>query len=223
MKPTKAATLVALMMVPLLAFRFGGWAVITVDTLPAYLTAGAPTPLNFVVRQHGMTPLPGLHPTVVLTSGRTELTFAATPGRLAGQYSSTITPPAAGEWTVRIISGFMNVENTLLPLRAVPAGGAAPRLIADADVGHQLFVAKGCVTCHMRGETGGKMGPDLTIRRYAVAAVSSFLADPENSPLSRSGIPNGVRMPNLNLSQREIGTLVAYLNSEAVVGTASRR
>jgi hypothetical protein len=41
MKATKAAALVVLMMVPLLAFRFGGWAVITVDTLPAYLTAGA--------------------------------------------------------------------------------------------------------------------------------------------------------------------------------------
>ena len=223
MKRPKAAALVALIAFPLLAFRFGGWAVITVDTLPAYLTTGVPTPLNFIVRQHGVTPLPGLHPTVVLTSGQTELSVAATPGRLAGQYASTITPPTAGDWTVRIISGFMNAENTLLPLRAVPAGGSAPRAIADADVGHQLFVAKGCVTCHMRGEVGSKMGPDLTSRRYASTAVSSFLADPESSALSKNTASNGVRMPNLNLSQREIGSLVAYLNSEAVLGSTVRR
>jgi mono/diheme cytochrome c family protein len=223
MRPIKTAAIVALMMVPLLAFRFGGWAVITVDSLPAYLVAGAPTPLSFVVRQHGVIPLAGLHPSVILTSGRTELTVAAVPGRLTGQYSSTITPPAPGNWTIRIISGFMNAENTLLPLRAVPAGAPAPRTLADADVGHLLFTAKGCVTCHMRGETGGNMGPDLTIRRYATAGVSSFLADPESSPLSKNTPSNGVRMPNLNLAPGEIRALVAYLNSEAVVGSSAGR
>ena len=218
MKTAKAGALVVLMMVPLLAFRFGGWAVITVDTLPAYLVAGSPTPLSFIVRQHGHTPLSGLHPQVVLTSGRTELTVPATAGRLPGQYTSTITPSATGDWTIKIVSGFMNAENTLLPLRAIPAGAQAPRALADAEVGHHLFAAKGCVTCHMRGEEGGKVGPDLTIRRYQVAAVSTFLADPESSPLAQNTPSNGVRMPNLNLSQAEIRALVSYLNSEAVVG-----
>jgi cytochrome c2 len=222
MKAIKASALLALVLVPVLAFRFGGWAVITVDALPSYLVVGTPTPLGFVVRQHGVTPLGGLHPTVVMRSGRTEVSVAATPGRLPGQYTANVTPPAAGEWTVRIISGFMNAENTLLPLRAIPPGTPAPRALADADVGHQLFAAKGCVTCHMRGEDGGKMGPDLTVRRYATAAVSSFLADPESSPLSKSALPNGVRMPKLNLSEREIVSLVAYLNSETVVGAVRR-
>ena len=123
---------------------------------------------------------------------------------------------------MRIISGFMNAENTLLPLRAVPAGAPKPSTLADAVIGHQLFVAKGCVTCHMRGEEGGRMGPDLTVRRYASAAISSFLGDPESSPLSKSAMPNGVRMPNLNLSPTEIRALVAYLNSETVVGAVRR-
>lgn len=223
MKSMNAVVLATLSVLPLLAFRFGGWAVITVDALPAYLVAGTPTPINFVVRQHGVTPLSMLHPTLVLTSGRTELTTTASPGRLPGQYAATITPPAPGDWTVKIVSGFMNAENTLLPLRAVAAGAPAPRTLADADVGHQLFAAKGCVTCHMRGDVGGKMGPDLTGRRYVPAVVSSFLADPESSPLSKGGVPNGVRMPNLGLSSREIGSLVAYLNAESVVGSVVRK
>ena len=222
MKPMKAATLGVALLVPLLAFRFGGWAVITVDALPSHLVAGTPTPLGFIVRQHGVTPLSMLHPTVIMTSGRSEITVPATPGRLPGQYAATLTAPTAGEWTIRIISGFMNAENTLLPISAVPVGTLAPRALADADIGHHLFVAKGCVTCHMRGEDGGKIGPDLTVRRYTPAVVSSFLVDPESSPLSRTGIPNGVRMPNLGLSPREIGLLVAYLNSESVVGRMVR-
>ncbi len=223
MKPLKTAALGALLLVPLLAFRLGGWAVITVEALPSYIVAGTPTSLDFMIRQHGVTPLGGLRPTVHLTAGRTELTVTAKPGRLAGQYSSTITAPTPGEWTIRIVSGFMNAENTLLPLRAVAAGAPAPRILADADAGHHLFVAKGCVTCHMRGDVGGRMGPDLTVRRYAPAVVSSFLADPESSPLSKSIGQNYVRMPNLGLSSREIGSLVAYLNSESVVGSAVRR
>ena len=223
MKPIKTVALGALLLFPLVAFRFGGWAVITVDALRPYMVAGIPTTLDFMVRQHGVTPLGGLRPTVYLTSGRTELTVTAMPGRLAGQYSSTITAPAPGEWTIRIVSGFMNAENTLLPQRAISASSPVPRTLADADVGHHLFFAKGCVTCHMRGDVGGRMGPDLTVRRYAPAVLSSFLADPESSPLSKGGAQNYVRMPNLGLSPREIGRLVAYLNSESVVGSAVGR
>lgn len=218
MKTLRTTALGVLFVAPLLAFRFGGWAVITVDALPSHLVAGTATPLNFVVRQHGVTPLGGLHPTVFLKSGATEVSVAATPGRTPGQYLSTITPPAAGDWTIRIVSGFMNAENTLLPLRAIPKGASAPSTLADVDVGHQLFAAKGCVTCHMRGDVGGKFGPDLTGRRYDRATVSSFLADPESSPLSKNWAPNGVRMPNLNLSSTEIAALVAYVNSDRLVG-----
>ena len=85
MKPIRATALVALIIVPLVAFRFGGWAVITVDMLPTHLVAGTPTSLGFTVRQHGVTPLSMLHPTVVMKSGRADLTVPATPGRLPGQ------------------------------------------------------------------------------------------------------------------------------------------
>ena len=220
--------LLGLMIVPLLAFRFGGWAVVTVDDLPEYLVVGKPVALSFVVRQHGVTPLDGLKPMVSMKSGNEQTTaLLATHGSGRGQYVAMVTPPRTGEWSVKIESGFMNTVRTLLPIKAIAVGSAAPRAIADAERGHQLFVAKDCATCHMRGadgEQGTSLGPDLTGRRYPAEYVAKFLADPESSPLSRNAKPNGVRMPKLDLKEREIASLVAFLNSEGpVLGKAQGR
>jgi mono/diheme cytochrome c family protein len=213
---------------PVLAFRFGGWAVVSVDDLPEYLVAGKPVAVSFMVRQHAVTPLNGLKPIITLKSGDTETSIPAN-WTERGRYSAMITAPRAGEWTIKIHSGFMNAERTLLPIRAIAAGAAAPRALADAERGHQLFVAKDCVSCHMRGADGTegyKFGPDLTGKRYVADYVAKFLADPESSPLSRATVmsPNSVRMPNLNLKEREIASLVAFLNSEGpVLGKASSK
>src|SRR4029079_9866801 len=45
----------AVIALPVAAFTFGGWAVITVDSLPEFAVAGSPTTLTFAVRQHGST------------------------------------------------------------------------------------------------------------------------------------------------------------------------
>ena len=212
--------LLGLMLVPVLAFRFGGWAVVTVDDLPEYLVAGKPVTLSFVVRQHGVTPLDGLKPRLTIRNGSDSTSVMAMHASGRGQYAATMTAPRAGEWSVRIESGFMNAERTLLPIRAIAVGGAPPRALADAERGHQLFIAKDCVTCHVRGADsprGGSPGPDLTGKRYPVDYVAKFLADPESSPLSRTTQPNGLRMPKLDLKEREIASLVAFLNSEAPV------
>jgi mono/diheme cytochrome c family protein len=218
--------LLGVLLIPVLAFRFGGWAVVSVDDLPEYLVAGKPVAVSFVVRQHGVTLLDRLKPTITLRSGATEMTIPAT-WTERGRYSAMITAPRAGDWTIKIHSDFMNVERTLLPLHAIAAGAPAPSALADADRGHQLFVAKDCVSCHTRGAEGTegyKFGPELTGKRYVADYVAKFLADPESSPLSRNTAmtPNSVRMPNLNLKEREIASLVAFLNSEGpVLGKAS--
>ena len=51
----------------------GGWAVITLNDFPDYAVAGKPLNLTFAVRQHGVTLLTGLHPTIraTTTSGPT--------------------------------------------------------------------------------------------------------------------------------------------------------
>jgi mono/diheme cytochrome c family protein len=221
--------LLGVLLIPVLAFRFGGWAVVTVDDLPEYLVAGKPAAVSFVVRQHGITLLDGLKPTITLKSGDTETSMPANWANERGRYLAMVTAPRAGEWTIKIRSGFMNVERTLLPMRAIAAGAAAPKALADAERGHQLFVAKDCVSCHTRGGEGTegyKFGPDLTGKRYVGDYVAKFLADPESSPLSRATAitPNSVRMPNLNLNEREITSLVAFLNSERpVLGSTTPR
>jgi mono/diheme cytochrome c family protein len=209
-------TLFGVLLVPALAFAFGGWAVVTVDDLPDYLVAGKPTELSFVVRQHGMTPLSNLSPRVSMKSGDAEIIAEARPSGAAGHYVASLTPSRAADWSVRILSGFGPSENTLLPIRAIAAGAQPPSALADADRGHRLFFAKGCVTCHVRGSEGTegiKAGPELTGRKYPPDYVATFLADPEKSPLSRQPTAY-VKMPKLDLKAREIASLVAFLNSE---------
>ena len=216
---TKRPLFLALL-IPLAAFAFGGWAVITVDDLPEYLVAGKAVEVPFSVRQHGVTLLPGLTPAILITSGDVETTVRARATSERGHYVATVTVPRAGEYTMRIHSGFMNTQNALLPIRAVAAGAPAPRALADAERGHQLYFAKGCVTCHVRGSEGGelKVGPELTGRRYPPEYVAKFLDDPESSPLSKA-TNNGNRMPKLDLKQQEIASLVAFLNSEGKLST----
>ncbi len=209
--------------VPVAAFSFGGWAVITVDSLPEYAVAGTPVTLTLVVRQHGVTPLTELRPSVVARSGSTviEAKTGTTP---TGHYSATMTLPRDGAWTIDIRSGFMNSATALMPMRVVAAGASTPQPMPDAMRGKHLFVAKGCVTCHVHPETSDwssiDVGPNLTGRRYVPEVLAAFLDDPEKSPLSKTAPPGNVRMPKLGLAPREITALVAFVNGGS--GIASR-
>jgi mono/diheme cytochrome c family protein len=223
--PSLRLTLLGVLLVPALAFAFGGWAVVTVDDLPDYFVAGKATDLSFAVRQHGMSPLANLSPRVLMKSGDTEIIAEARPGTAKGHYVASLTPPRAADWSVRILSGFGPSENTLLPIRAIAAGAQPPSALAGADRGHRLFFAKGCVTCHVRGSEGMegiKAGPDLTGRKYPPDYVAAFLADPEKSPLSRQ-TTGFVKMPKLDLKDREIASLVAFLNSEGQLSKTPSR
>ncbi|MEO7456693.1 MAG: cytochrome c [Gemmatimonadaceae bacterium] len=197
------------------ATTFGGWAVVTVDDMPEYAVAGKAIELPFTVRQHGVTLLGDLNPTLVATNGDTELTARARAAKDKGHYIVSFTPPSTAVWTLRIRSGFGNSESKNIPLRVVANGAAAPRKLADAERGHQLFVAKGCVTCHMRGDDGAdglKLAPELSGRRYVPEYLARFLADPVNNRLTQVASNN--RMPQLDLQQSEIASLIAFINSE---------
>ena len=214
---TLRLTLLCAALLPVAAFTMGGWAVVTVDDLPDYLVAGKPNDLAFVVRQHGVTMLRDLQPTVTLTSGSTTATARAREINSGGHYLASITPPRAGQWTMRIQSGFGNSANTLLPIEAIPANTQRPHsFLATADRGHQLFFAKGCVSCHVRGEdglSGMKYAPNLTGRSFPAEPLSKFLADPTANRLSATASQD--RMPNLQLKADEISALVMFLNSDA--------
>lgn len=86
--------------------------------------------------------------------------------------------------------------------------------LSQVELGRQLFVAKGCITCHTNNkvENASKYwvsnaGPNLT----------SFSASPEvlhirlKNPVDAK---SDTQMPNLHLSETEIEALIAFINSE---------
>lgn len=203
-----------LLLIPAVAASAGGWAAITVEDLPDHITVGRPVSLEFTVRQHGVSPLKGLEPRVEGRGRGRPVRAVATPAGGAGRYRATLTVPEAGDWTFTIHSGFGNSRVALLPITAV-AAGATRAALAEGDRGRRLFVAKGCVTCHLhRGVEGSGMyavGPELTERPLAPDYLARFLADPSISPSNRS---RGAPMPDLDLDEAEIAALATFLGGE---------
>ncbi len=201
------------LLVSVIAAHAGGWAAITVEDLPDYVVAREPVQLTFTVRQHGVTLLNGLRARVEAEAGGVETSALAAPGQAGGQYTALLTLPQPGEWKITIKSGFMNANVTLLPLKAIEPGSRPPLPLPEAERGRRLFVAKGCITCHLHrdvNETSVSVGPELTGRRYPAEYLQQWLANP--SPRSATA-----RMPNLDLKQPEIAALVAFINTERQV------
>src|SRR5574341_526672 len=206
--------LLLLLLVPVAAI--GGWATITVEDLPDHLVAAQPVTLTFTVRQHGVRPLDGLKPRLQAVAGRAVVRADATPASGSGRYRATFTVPTPGAWTITIHSGFGNSQSTLEPITAIAAAAPA-RAAADATRGRQLFLAKGCGTCHLyRGLSDGSLGvgPELTERRFAPEYLTRFLADPMRVLGERR--TSNAEMPNLHLSPAEIAALAEFLKGENV-------
>ena len=199
------------LLLPLLMGHAGGWAVITLDDLPDAAEAAKPITLSYMVRQHGVTPLDHLRGEIEAKSARLTATGTIRPAAVsaAGRYTASLTLPSAGEWTITIRSGFGKSDLTLLPLTVLPAGTSLERPVADTERGKRLFVAKGCETCHV--QIG--VGPNLDGKRFDPTYLAGFLAKP-TAPQ-----PGKPAMPNLGLQQREIASLVAYLNGNRQVGS----
>jgi mono/diheme cytochrome c family protein len=189
----------------------GGWAVITVNEFPDHAVAGQPLNLTFTVRQHGMTLLTGLEPSVRATAaGGLVAKAAATARREPGMYSAALTLPKAGDWTITITSGFTVSELTLPTLKVIAPGAAAPAAFSSMTRGLRLFTTKGCVGCHthleVRAErSSSQTGGDLTGKRFASDYLRKFLADPRIKPAD---------MPNLNLKPEEIDALAGFINKD---------
>ncbi len=201
-----------LLVLTLLA-AFGGWAVITVQDLPDYAVARQPLSLTFMVHQHGVTPLPRLEPHVEAEAGGVTTTALAQPDGETGRYTARLVLAQAGDWRITIHSGFMNSQVTLVPLPVIEPGATPPPAPVAAARGNALFVAKGCVTCHLHRDVSGSgvvtVGPELTGRRWPADYLQRFLKDPSIGPQYGND-----RMPNLNLKDAEVAALIAFLNGE---------
>lgn len=98
---------------------------------------------------------------------------------------------------------------------SLPKPSASPPVQTDTQValGHDLFLAKGCVVCHVhRGMPVDPDfaitadTPDLTFYHNDPGYLNKWLSAPEE-------VKPGTLMPNLKLSEEEINALVAFINS----------
>jgi len=262
----------------------GGWAVITLDSLPEGVAPGEEFSVGFTVRQHGVTPLANLDPAPFLevrnaATGEVVRATARDEGAL-GHYVARLALPSLGEWrwgiqafgpemqpmppiiaaaggsaassppstgaassvagssALAILAAGLALGGIALALRrrlvlsgalillaAVAVGlwfsgtgssstvaEAAPPTVT-ADAGAALFVAKGCVVCHVNGDVAEShrvslvIGPDLTQYANDPAFLSRWLADP-------AAARTGAQMPDLDLSPAEIEALIAFLNGD---------
>jgi hypothetical protein len=202
----------------------GGWVVITVTDLPDYVVAGKPVTLTYAVRQHGVHLLGNLPGKVQARAGADVVLASAAASSETGYYAASLTLPHAGEWTVDVISGFGGqYSDSRISLKAIEGDRPVPT-VPDAVRGARLFVAKGCVTCHVHSAVAAEsiqVGPPLTARRYEAGYLTRFLKHPPQA--GEPGMP-GLKlepglglMPDLKLADREIASLVTFINGEAPV------
>lgn len=103
----------------------GGWATVGFEPLPDGMSAGGTWHPTIFVKQHGITPLTGLHPVVEIDgdSGATR-SFSATETSEAGVYEADVVFPSKGDWRVTIDSGFGDSHVSYGPVAiGAPAGG----------------------------------------------------------------------------------------------------
>ena len=232
MKRLLPVILAAVLIATITGFKWlGGWAVVTVSKIPDAWIAGRPLQLSWQVRQHGMSPLTDLRPTLEAKSGSKVVTGTTWAFSEDGQkgYRGTITFPERGDWQVTINSGFGRSKAVLVPWRVVdsvsPIRGTVeshlPKVgiaaFSEQERGRRMFASMGCVTCHTHRDVGitgevSNAGPDLTGRSFPAEYLAKFLANPSIKPST-----NGNRMPSLGLRDKDIGPLVAFINRKRQV------
>jgi cbb3-type cytochrome oxidase cytochrome c subunit len=92
----------------------------------------------------------------------------------------------------------------------VPIASFAVSASAQEPVeqGRKYFMDSGCYGCHLVGKTGTPIGPDLSKvgAKYSRSYLERWLRDPSSQR------PNA-HMPALELSQKQVKDLAAFLSS----------
>jgi hypothetical protein len=131
----RAALIVLLVLAVPATAHAGGWATVELDELPAGVRAGEPLRMELLVKQHGITPMAGLKPTVRIegAAGQVrEFPARPIPGR-SGWYAAEVVYPTAGEWRTRLFDGFTNAVPHRIPPLTVAAGGGPAAVSPPAD------------------------------------------------------------------------------------------
>jgi hypothetical protein len=138
--------LVCALVVPTLASA-GGWASVGFEPLPDGTDAGGTWKPTIFVKQHGITPLEGLQPVVMIeeTGSGQPTRFLATAGSEPGEYAAEVVFPSAGEWRVTILAGFGDSKTTYGPVAIgePTTGGGASEPLSVIGFGGLLLVVLG--------------------------------------------------------------------------------
>lgn len=165
-----ALALGLLFVTPVLA---GGWAVITLDHLPGEVGAGQPVEIGFMVRQHGVTPLDGLSPTITaqLSNSTKFVTATATAEGETGHYVASLTLPESGtwEWSIAAFTGSQ-------PMPALTVVDSVP--LAEAPTSPQAGPSLQAVrwAAGVLGIAGTLLGLFFIFQRKARWAIALVLA-----------------------------------------------
>ena len=196
----------------------GGWAVVTVKSLPEYYVAGQQYTIEFQIRQHGHNFLSDLEPQLLVKLGGGDEQRIPAKNLGKGTYSVAFTAPRAGPLYLTIKSSFGASDLRLYPATVV-ASGANPARMSQMDRGRVLFVAKGCNACHANSDLIDRpdnqqiaVGPPLGGRRlardYVIAKVKS---------------PSSQTMPHLGLSDAEAAAIATFLSGGPAAATGGGR
>ncbi|HEX5620308.1 MAG TPA: hypothetical protein VFX51_17945 [Solirubrobacteraceae bacterium] len=130
----------AAVLVPAEVAQAGGWATVELGDSPSGLAAGKPWRVELIVKQHGITPMEGVKPSITIVSSQgAERTFAARPTGTIGHYVADVKFPSGGEWSARISDGFTDA----VPHRIshLTVSGLAPEGFPWAQVVMSAIVA----------------------------------------------------------------------------------
>jgi hypothetical protein len=87
--------------------------------------------------------------------------------------------------------------------------------VSQVELGRQLFIAKGCITCHYNSRAASP-SETWTIE-IGATNLSKFSASSDALRMrlkDPSSVKSDTQMPNLDLSESEIEALVAFINSK---------
>jgi hypothetical protein len=105
----------------------GGWATVELGQAPSGIVAGTPWHVELIVKQHGVTPLEGVKPSVrIANDAGVVRTFHARPTGRPGHYVADVTYPTAGTWRTRLFDGFTDyAPHRLSPITVATASASA--------------------------------------------------------------------------------------------------
>ncbi len=115
-------------------------------------------------------------------------------------------------------TGLIGLALLVAVAQALACGAMWPSAVAPAaaqddgalvEEGQKVFMFQGCYGCHTIGTMGTEIGPDLTRMgsRYPREYLVRWLRDPVS-------VERTAHMPKLDLKEREIGALAAFLAAQ---------